>query len=73
MATEKQYLDAEGLALLVKYINHRFNSLDIAIDETPESIQSAIDNAINQLKIEDLEQDDDLIIYGGAAPEEGAE
>lgn len=73
MATEKRYLDAEGLTILVKYINHRLNSLDMAIDETPESIQLAVDNAINQLKIEDLEQSDDLIIYGGTAPEEGAE
>ena len=72
MATEKQYLDAEGLAILVRYINHRLNALDMAIDETPESIQLMVDNAINQLKIEDLEQDDDLIIYGGAVPIEGA-
>ena len=72
MATEKQYLDAEGLALLVRYINHRLNSLDIAIDETPESIQLAVDNAINELNLEDLNWGDGLIIYGGAAPEEGA-
>lgn len=73
MATEKRYLDTEGLTMLVKYINHRLNSLDIAVDETPESIQAAIDDAINQLTIEDLEQKDDLIICGGTAPKEEAE
>ena len=30
-----------------------------------------IDNAINQLKIEDLNQEDSLIIDGGSAPREG--
>ncbi len=30
-----------------------------------------IDTAINELRIEDLEQDDSLIIDGGNAPKEG--
>ncbi len=74
---EKVYLDAAGLQRLKEYIDDQVMSLQKAIDllndsnGTPGSIQSMIDNAINQLKIEDLEQEDSLIINGGSAPREG--
>ena len=74
---EKVYLDAAGLQRLKEYIDDQVMSLQKAIDllndsnGTPGSIQSMIDDAINQLKIEDLNQEDSLIINGGSAPEEG--
>ena len=74
---DKVYLDAEGVKRLKEYIDAQFEALPKAIDllngtnETPGSIQNMIDAAINQLRIEDLEQDDSLIIDGGNAPKEG--
>lgn len=72
MANEKQYLDAEGLEVLIKYINDQIrpikNAIDLLNDKdgTPGSIKQQIDDAI-----EDLTQKDNLTIYGGSAPEEG--
>ncbi len=74
---DKVYLDAEGVKRLKQYIDDQFMSLKKAIDllndtnGTPGSIQNMIDAAINELRIEDLEQDDSLIIDGGNAPKEG--
>ena len=73
---DKVYLDAEGVKRFKKYIDDQIESLRKAIDllngtnETPGSIQNMIDAAINELRIEDLEQDDSLIIDGGNAPKE---
>ena len=74
---DKVYLDAEGVKRLKDYIDDQILSLQKAIDllkdtnGTPGSIQNMIDVAINELRIEDLEQDDSLIIDGGNAPKEG--
>lgn len=74
---DKVYLDAEGVKRLKNYIDDQISSLQKAIDllkdtnGTPGSIQNMIDAAINELRIEDLEQDDSLIIDGGNAPKEG--
>jgi hypothetical protein len=74
---DKEYLDQEGLKKVKKYIDDHLVALKEAIDllqdtdETPESIKEMIDNAIEELHIEDLEQEDSLIIYGGNASEEG--
>lgn len=74
---DKIYLDAEGVKRLKGYIDDQFKSLKKAVDllndtnETPGSIQKMIDDAINELHIEDLEQNDSLIINGGSAPKEG--
>ena len=74
---DKVYLDAEGVKRLKGYIDDQISSLQKAIDllndtnGTPGSIQNMIDVAINELRIEDLEQDDSLIINGGNAPKEG--
>ena len=74
---DKVYLDAEGVKRLKQYIDDQFMSLKKAIDllndtnGTPGSIQNMLDAAINELRIEDLEQDDSLIIDGGNAPKEG--
>ena len=63
---EKQYLDVEGLERLKKYIDDQIKPLREAInllnsnDETPGSIQSMIDNAIDQVDV----------ISGGSAPSE---
>ena len=63
---DKQYLDAEGLKRLREYIDAQIEPLRAAInlltsnDETPGSIQSMIDNAINQV----------TNIDGGKAPSE---
>lgn len=63
---DKQYLDAEGLQRLKDYIDAQIEPLRAAInllnsnDETPGSIQSMIDNAINQV----------THIDGGKAPSE---
>lgn len=76
---DKEYLDREGLKKLKRYIDDHLVALKEAIDllqdtdETPESIKEMIDNAIEELHIEDLEQEDSLIIYGGNASEEGNE
>lgn len=73
---DKVYLDAEGVKRLKEYIDDQFSSLKKAIDllndtnEAPGSIQFMIDNAINQLRLENIEQDDSLIINGGNAPKE---
>lgn len=74
---DKVYLDAEGVKRIKDYIDDQISSLQKAIDllkdtnGTPGSIQNMIDVAINELRIEDLEQDDSLIIDGGNAPKEG--
>lgn len=74
---DKEYLDQEGLKKVKRYIDDHLVALKEAIDllqdtdETPESIKEMIDNAIEELHIEDLEQEDSLIIYGGNASEEG--
>ncbi len=74
---DKVYLDAEGVKRLKSYIDDQISSLQKAIDllkdtnGTPGSIQNMIDVAINELRIEDLEQDNSLIIDGGNAPKEG--
>ena len=63
---EKYYLDAEGLQRLKEYIDNQIKPLQAAInllnsdDETPGSIQSMIDNAINDI----------TNIQGGKAPTE---
>ena len=63
---EKYYLDAEGLQRLKEYIDNQIKPLRAAInllnanDETPGSIQSMIDNAINEV----------THIDGGKAPED---
>lgn len=73
MASEKQYLDAEGLEVLIKYINDQIKPIKDAIDllndkdGTPGSIKQQIDEAIEELGA----KDSDLTIYGGAAPEKG--
>ena len=73
---DKVYLDAEGVKRLKDYIDDQISSLQKAIDllkdtnGTPGSIQNMIDAAINELRIEDLEQNDSLIIDGGNAPKE---
>ncbi len=74
---DKVYLDAEGVKRIKDYIDDQISSLQKAIDllkdtnGTPGSIQNMIDVAINELRIEDLEQDNSLIIDGGNAPKEG--
>lgn len=63
---EKQYLDAEGLQRLKDYIDAQIEPLKAAINllnsntETPGSIQSMIDNAINEV----------THVNGGSAPTE---
>lgn len=66
---EKYYLDAEGLQRLKEYIDNQIKPLQAAITvlnsdtETPGSIQSMIDDAINNIRS----------INGGSAPEGGDE
>lgn len=61
---DKIYLDAEGLKRLKEYIDAQIEPLKAAINllnsntETPGSIQSMIDNAINEV----------THISGGSAP-----
>ena len=63
---DKQYLDAEGLARLRDYIDAQIKPLREAIsllnsdNETPGSIQSMIDDAINEV----------THVNGGSAPTE---
>ena len=63
---EKYYLDAEGLQRLKEYIDDQIKPLYAAINllnsdnETPGSIQSMIDDAINEV----------THIQGGKAPTE---
>ena len=63
---EKYYLDAEGLQRLKEYIDNQIKPLYAAINllnsdnETPGSIQSMIDNAINEI----------THVQGGKAPTE---
>ena len=63
---DKQYLDADGLKRLREYIDAQIEPLRAAINllnsntETPGSIQSMIDNAINEV----------THIQGGKAPNE---
>ena len=62
---EKYYLDAEGLQRLKEYIDNQIKPLYAAINllnsdtETPGSIQSMIDDAINEI----------TNIQGGSAPQ----
>ena len=70
---DKQYLDEEGLRRLVEYIKLQLIPFDKAIellnktDGTPGSIQKMIDDAISELDIGDLQQEETLVIYGGSA------
>ena len=63
---DKQYLDAEGLMRLKAYIDDQIEPLRQAInllnsnDQTPGSIQSMIDDAINEV----------THVNGGSAPTE---
>ena len=63
---DKQYLDAEGLERIKKYIYDQIKPLYAAINllngnnETPGSIQSMIDDAINEV----------THVNGGSAPTE---
>ena len=63
---DKVYLDAQGLQRLKEYIDDQIRPLQVAINllngnnETPGSIQSMIDNAINEI----------TTINGGSAPEQ---
>ena len=63
---DKQYLDAEGLMRLKAYIDDQIKPLRQAInllnsnDQTPGSIQSMIDDAINEV----------THVNGGSAPTE---
>ena len=63
---EKQYLDAEGLQRLKDYIDAQIEPIKAAINllnsntETPGSIQSMIDDAINEV----------THVNGGSAPTE---
>lgn len=63
---DKEYLDAEGLQRLKEYIDAQIQPLRAAInllnsnDQTPGSIQSMIDDAINEV----------THIDGGKAPSE---
>ena len=64
---DKEYLDVEGLMRLKQYIDDQIRPLQAAINllngnnETPGSIQSMIDNAINNI----------TNIQGGSAPQQG--
>ena len=67
---DKVYLDEEGVKRLKEYIDDQISSLKKAIDllkdtnGTPGSIQSMIDNAINEV----------THVNGGSAPsEQGAD
>ena len=63
---DKEYLDVEGLMRLKEYIDDQIRPLQAAINllngnnETPGSIQSMIDNAINEV----------THVNGGKAPAE---
>ena len=63
---DKEYLDAEGLQRLKEYIDAQIQPLRAAInllnsnDQTPGSIQSMIDDAINEV----------THVNGGSAPTE---
>lgn len=63
---DKEYLDAEGLQRLKDYIDAQIQPLKAAInllnsnDQTPGSIQSMIDDAINEV----------THVNGGKAPSE---
>ena len=63
---DKEYLDAEGLQRLKEYIDAQIQPLRAAInllnsnDQTPGSIQSMIDDAINEV----------TNVNGGYAPTE---
>ena len=63
---DKEYLDAEGLQRLKEYIDAQIQPLRAAInllngnDQTPGSIQSMIDDAINEV----------THVNGGKAPSE---
>lgn len=73
---EKYYLDEQGLARLVEYIRQQLipvaeNTAAIELlnetDGTPGSVQYQIQEALNELDIADLQQDEPLQIYGGSA------
>ena len=70
---DKVYIDAEGVKQIKKYFDTQIDALIQAIallyesNETPGSIQQMIEERINQLRIEDIDQDEEIIIYGGNA------
>ena len=72
MADQKKYLDDAGVKYLKEYIMQHYLSLQQAIDEiyeTPSSIQGLIDQAIQNIDIADLQQENTICLYGGSASE----
>ena len=75
---DKVYLDAEGVKRLKEYIDDQIMSLKKAIDllkdtnGTPGSIQNMIDDAINNVTLDNIDQEDEVVLYGGQAPQEEA-
>lgn len=73
--SNKYYLDEEGLKRLVEYINLQHIPITKAIellnktDGSPGSIQKMIDDAISELDIADLQQEETLHLFGGSASE----
>ena len=73
--SNKYYLDEEGLKRLVEWISLQHIPITDAIellnrtDGSPGSIKKMIDDAIGDIDIADLKQQDTLYIYGGSASE----
>lgn len=72
----KKYLDAEGVTKLVEFFTKQFaSSIDLQeeiellnkTDGTPGSIKQIVDEIIANTSISDLNQDEELTIYGGSA------
>lgn len=73
---EKYYLDEQGLARLVEYIRQQLipvaeNTAAIELlnktDGTPGSVQTQIAQALSNLDIAELQQEEPLYVYGGSA------
>ena len=73
MATQKKYLDEEGVKQLLDYLELQHKKFDLL---TPEYIQQIVKQIFDDLTLENLivyggsatdQIDDGLIVYGGSA------
>lgn len=73
--SKKYYLDEEGLIKLVEFINSQHIPIANAIellnrtDGSSGSIKRMIDDAISNIDIADLQQNETIKLYGGSASE----
>lgn len=66
-----KYLDKQGVKQLVDWIKSKFSTLSQKIEllNSDNNTPGSIDYKIKNAKIEDLQQEEEIVIFGGSASE----